>query len=247
MKLALGLIETKGLVGAIEAADAMVKAANVRLIKKEKITAGLVTVEIAGEVAAVKSAVDAGAEAAKRVGQLVSAHVIPRPHEEIDILISSEIAPAEVMPVNLLHSEKITGAGSSKEKPSVHKRKRPDKIIPAEKVVTQTTEDLSEPETTGKEHLVEIPSDHLARLREEAKKELLKDEEEFNFVDEKSSMADSVDKGVKSEDVPNISELEKLNVHELRRLARSFDSFPIKGREISKANRQTLIDYFRSM
>ena len=83
MQKALGLIETKGLIGAIEAADAMVKAANVKLVGKEKITAGLVTVKIVGEVAAVKSAVDAGAAAAQRVGQLVSAHVIPRPDDQI--------------------------------------------------------------------------------------------------------------------------------------------------------------------
>ena len=70
MLLALGLIETKGLIGAIEAADAMLKAANVKLINKEKITAALVTIEIVGEVAAVKSAVDAGAAAAQRVGNL---------------------------------------------------------------------------------------------------------------------------------------------------------------------------------
>ena len=81
---ALGLIETKGLVGSIEAADAMVKAANVTLVGWEKIGAGYVTAIVRGDVAAVKAATDAGAAAARRVGELVSVHVIPRPHGDLD-------------------------------------------------------------------------------------------------------------------------------------------------------------------
>lgn len=85
--IALGLVETKGLVGSIEAADAMVKAANVRLIGKETIGGGYVTVMVRGDVGAVKAATDAGAAAAKRVGELVSVHVIPRPHEDIEMIL----------------------------------------------------------------------------------------------------------------------------------------------------------------
>ncbi len=81
---ALGLVETKGLVGSIEAADAMVKAANVTLVHKEYIGAGYVTVMCRGDVASVKAATDAGAAAARRVGELVSVHVIPRPHGDLD-------------------------------------------------------------------------------------------------------------------------------------------------------------------
>jgi len=84
---ALGLIETKGLVGAIEAADAMVKAAPVRLMGKEKIGGGYVTVMVKGDVGAVKAATDAGAAAAERVGELVSVHVIPRPHQEVEKIL----------------------------------------------------------------------------------------------------------------------------------------------------------------
>ncbi len=86
-KQALGMVETKGLVGAIEAADAMVKAANVSLIGKEKIGSGLVTVMVRGDVGAVKASVDAGAAAAKRVGELVSVHVIPRPHDDVEAIL----------------------------------------------------------------------------------------------------------------------------------------------------------------
>jgi len=84
---ALGMIETRGLVGAVEAADAMVKAANVTLIGRTQVGGGLVTVMVRGDVAAVKAATDAGAAAAGRVGELVSVHVIPRPHNEVEMIL----------------------------------------------------------------------------------------------------------------------------------------------------------------
>ncbi len=84
---ALGMIETRGLVGMIEAADAMVKAAKVSLVGWEKIGAGYVTAIVRGDVAAVKAATDAGAAAARRVGELVSVHVIPRPHTEVERIL----------------------------------------------------------------------------------------------------------------------------------------------------------------
>ena len=84
---ALGMVETKGLIGSIEAADAMVKAANVLLVGKEYIGAGFVTVFVRGDVGAVKAATDAGAAAARRVGELVAVHVIPRPHGEVEKIL----------------------------------------------------------------------------------------------------------------------------------------------------------------
>ena len=84
---ALGMVETRGLVAAIEAADAMVKAANVVLVGSEKIGSGLVSVMVRGDVGAVKAAVDAGAAACERVGTLRSVHVIPRPHGEVETLV----------------------------------------------------------------------------------------------------------------------------------------------------------------
>jgi len=78
------MVETKGFVGAVEAADAMVKAANVQLVGKEYIGAGYVTIFVRGDVGAVKAATDAGAAAARRVGELISVHVIPRPHNEVE-------------------------------------------------------------------------------------------------------------------------------------------------------------------
>ncbi len=88
-KIALGMIETKGEIGAIEAADAMVKAAKVTLIGKDFVGGGYVCVMVRGEVGAVKAAIDAGGAAAARVGELVSVHVIPRPHEEVEDVLPS--------------------------------------------------------------------------------------------------------------------------------------------------------------
>ncbi len=93
MPEALGMVETRGLVGSIEAADAMVKAAKVTLIGKEHVGGGYVTVMVRGDVGAVKAAVEAGAEAARRVGDLVSVHVIPRPHDEVEGILPNMDAP----------------------------------------------------------------------------------------------------------------------------------------------------------
>lgn len=231
MQFALGLIETKGLIGAIEAADAMLKAANVKLVSKEKITAALVTVKIIGETAAVKSAVDAGAAAAQRVGQLVSAHVIPRPDDQIESLIYFPSITTEIQPEENVKKEKPV-----KEKIVV-------KEVEEEKVEEKSLFDESEKEETetvpikrrGRPRLEktesQVPS-RLDSLRKEALKEIRKVE------GEKQSAS-----GV----IPTNEQLSELNVHELRHLARSFDNFPIKGRQISRANRDELIVHFEKI
>lgn len=89
---AIGMIETRGLVGAIEAADAMVKAAQVELVGKEQVGGGLVTVIVRGDVAACKAATDAGAAAAERVGEVISVHVIPRPHSDVEVILPAKAA-----------------------------------------------------------------------------------------------------------------------------------------------------------
>lgn len=91
MGKALGMIETRGLIGSIEAADAMIKSADVSLVNQEKIDGGLVTVLVEGDVGAVQAAVEAGKLAAQRVGQLISAHVIPRPDDEVDTIIKKKV------------------------------------------------------------------------------------------------------------------------------------------------------------
>ena len=98
---ALGLVETRGLVGSVEAADAMVKAANVQLVGYEKIGGGYVTVMVRGDVGAVKAATDVGAEAAAKVGDVVSVHVIPRPHAEVESILPSLAENAPALPIGL--------------------------------------------------------------------------------------------------------------------------------------------------
>jgi len=118
MQQALGLIETRGLVGAIEAADAMVKAAKVKFLGRQKVKGGLVAVMVAGDVGAAKAAVDAGAAACKRVGKLVSAHVIPRPHGDIAGMIPAG-TDAEKTPQ---HKEPQTKASPKKKKSTKYSR-----------------------------------------------------------------------------------------------------------------------------
>lgn len=91
MEEAMGMIETRGLVAGIESADAMLKAANVRLVSKGYAGGGMVAITVKGDVGAVKSAVDAGAASAKRVGEVVSIHIIPRPHEDVDKVVSGKM------------------------------------------------------------------------------------------------------------------------------------------------------------
>ncbi len=196
MLLALGLIETKGLVGAIEAADAMVKAANVKLLGKERATGALINIRVVGEVAAVKSAVDAGAAAAQRVGKLVSAHVIPRPDDEMEDLIY-------FFPEGGMHRKR-----KQKEAEKLSKASEPRE--PVNKTDTEETD------VTATEQWKEENEESSTNL--------------FAFSK-----------------IPPREELEQMNVHQLRHLAREFENFPIKGRDISKANRQTLLGYFEEI
>jgi microcompartment protein CcmL/EutN len=169
-RMALGLVETKGLVGAIEAADAGVKAADVVLMNKEYATGGLVLVKFRGEVAAVRAAVDAGARGAERVGTLISAHVIPNPHRSVEKILKDFDPP-----------------------PSHPKRTSP-KEKEAEKDAETTS---SSPSKTG-ENL-------------------------------------------------SLSQLKNMRVADLRKLARQTDNFPLTGKEISNANKQTLLSAFKKL
>ena len=121
MQQALGLIETRGAVAAIEAADAMLKAAKVKFLGRQKVKAGLMAVMVAGDVGAVKAAVSAGTAAAERVGQVVSSHVIPRPHEDIDFIIPT--GPQAEKPVQNTPKTKRKPPIQSATKPETKKKK----------------------------------------------------------------------------------------------------------------------------
>jgi microcompartment protein CcmL/EutN len=206
---ALGMVETRGLIASIEAADAMVKAANVQLLGKERADAGLITILISGETAAVKSAVDAGAAAAQRVGELVSTHIIPRPDDQIGIIVSLN-----------LYAETIRS--EPKPRPEIKSGRRIRQIQIEKK--TEESEPISKPSS----------SSTIERLKEEALG--------ITLAVEKPGKTK-----IKSESKFSMAELEVMNVHQLRRFARDFERFPIKGREISRANRGELLDYFKAL
>jgi len=216
---ALGMVETRGLIASIEAADAMVKAAKVQLLGKEKIQGGLVTILIEGETAAVKSAIDAGAAAAQRIGELVSIHIIPRPDDQIDKIVLRNT------PIKTIRNKQELIPEEKSEPIPERKSERSRKQI-------QIKEDESSeiPEPVFKSS----SSSTIERLKEEAfggtatieKSGKTKSKREFKF---------------------SMAELEVMNVHQLRRFARDIESFPIKGREISRANRGELLDFFKAL
>ncbi len=246
MPKALGLVETRGLVAAIEAADAMVKTSNVTLIGKEVTRPALVTIKIVGDVAAVKASVDAGAAAARRVGELVSTLVIPQPDSEM-IVILPEIADD--------YDIKKTKASGAVEKPELRdvtnaEAQNYEIKVPVEKKEQKKTGVKETPElkpsgktkvteikkSAGNENLISETTDHLEKLRREALG--IKPDREEPKKEKKSG---------KPPDALSLEELEKINVHELRKQARSTDGFPIQGREISRANRNELLDYFKKL
>jgi len=209
---ALGMIETRGLVASIEAADAMVKAARVTLLGKEKVQGGLVTILVVGETAAVKSAIDAGTAAAQRVGELVSTHIIPRPDDQVGGILTG-----------------ISATNTSKTQPTekIPQSSKPKRERRIQKVEEKELFEEAEPITRTSISTIE-------KLKEEALGESYKVEKI------KTPKSKSIQKF-------SMSELEVMNVHQLRRFARDFEEFPIKGREISRANRGELLDFFKAL
>ncbi|MDE3058859.1 MAG: BMC domain-containing protein [Bacteroidota bacterium] len=174
IEFAFGMVETKGLVGAIEAADAMAKTANVRLVGKERTDPAMITIKIIGETAAVRSAVEAGAAAAQRVGQLISKHVIPRPAEGIEDLVfaKSFLSESDIAA--------LTGATDASD--------------------------------------AEMPDSDESDVNEEFTSPTGQTREEY------------------------IAELSAMTVHQLRSYARTVSGLTIYGREISRANKEQLLD-----
>lgn len=140
---ALGLLETRGLIGAIEGADAMAKSANVKLLGKEKVGSGIITIMITGDIGAVKAAIDAGAAAAERVGQLRGVHVIPRPHDEVEGILKKKVdKPIEV---------KVEVVETKKEEERLEKVEIvEEKLVEEVEVVEVITEIKSTPGSTNR-------------------------------------------------------------------------------------------------
>lgn len=258
MPQALGLVETKGLVGAIVAADAMLKAANVTLIGKEKIAPALITIKIIGETAAVKSSIEAGAAAAQRVGQLISTLLIPNPDLQLRNIFPEIVTEAEDSDISGDEPTPTTEATISpkvektKEEPKLPKEK---KAVPIREVA-KVTPKVSEEEVTEQKiaSLFDVVAESeiihsentLARLKAEALKDL-QSEIENSIEDKKVELPESEVKSKHFDTSSPLEELETYNVHQLRKLARGVEIFPIHGREISRANRDTLLAYFRAI
>ena len=219
----LGLIETKGLIAAIESADNMLKAADVTLLEKTHVGGGLVTVAVVGDVGAVKAAVDAGAAAAQRVGELISVHVIPRPHSTLDGLIVN-VHPLAVDPDP---SDPESGTDSAAEEaPHVT-----EEVKKAEDAVEKIEERVVEQTVTKAP--VKAPVKKEAPVAEKSGKEEL--------------TKDAVDAWVREFGLDKaLAKLKALAVVKLRRLAREYKTFGITGRAISKADKGILLAEFRA-
>ena len=209
---ALGLIETRGLVGAIEAADAAAKAADVELIGRERADAGLMTVKFRGDVAAVRAAVDAGAAAAQRVGELGSVQVIPRPDDDTEILI---YPPPGQTPRDLNARPRGGDAPDAPSGGGGGGRPRG----PA-------------PRTTGS------GGGGAAEARDS---QPVRQVRTMRVVSEGAGEAEAAPRIDASDAAGYRTQLENLTVHELRHYARGVDGLPIIGRQISRANRGDLI------
>lgn len=208
MMQALGMIETRGLVAAVESADAMLKAAEVRLVEKTNTGGGLVTVLVTGDVAACKASVDAAVAAVQRLGNelLISTHVIPRPDEMLSgTVISTSVISDSEYPDNLVLQEDPPKAFGVKVENDT-----PDETVedPAETIQAKKT--ALETETTETEFTKET----------------------LDAIEEAKGEAEGR------------KQLEKMTVVKLRKLARGYSNFGIAGREISKADKETLLSYF---
>ena len=205
---ALGLLETKGLIAAVEGADIMVKAADVSILEKSYVGGGLVTITITGDVGAVKASIEAGVAAVKKLGSefLISNHVIPRPHNELGMIIETKT---------------IQEREETKE----------DSTTDTDIIKNDTPlEDNTESITTV--------------ISEESE---LVDDENLIIVNDISKLhKEDVDKLVEENGLEEtIATLGKLKVTKLRNLAREYNKFEIVGRQISKANKNVLIEKFK--
>lgn len=221
---ALGMIETKGLLAAIESADAMLKAADVTLLERTLVGGGLVTITVTGEVAATKASIDAAVAAVNRLDPalLISQHVIPRPHVEVGETI-----------INTVPLIELQNESGEKKAPAI---KAETVKVEAAKAEIEKTKPESEKKTVAKKEA------KAETIKTEAK-EIVKEETDAEVSDmHKEDMDKLVEtKGLEAA----LDKVGKCKVVKLRNLAREFDGFGISGRMISKANKDVLLEEFR--
>ncbi|EPY2286011.1 BMC domain-containing protein [Clostridium sporogenes] len=256
---ALGLIETKGLLAAVEAADTMVKSADVSIIEKTYVGGGLVTISVTGDVGAVKASIEAGVAAVKKLdeGFLVSEHVIPRPHEELESIIGPNTPPED--PSSNDNTENVEDADDTEavekaeDTEKVENTKAVDSVEDTEPVeVTKDIVDVKNVENTKKAETVKAV-DNTEPVDVDTKN---------NIKENQHGLDGDLDKlhklnleNLNKEDVDNLIRqngiektiliLAKLKVVKLRNLAREYKDFGIAGRTISKAGKNLLINKFK--
>ncbi|ACQ53462.1 BMC domain-containing protein [Clostridium botulinum] len=259
---ALGLIETKGLLAAVEAADTMVKSADVSIIEKTYVGGGLVTISVTGDVGAVKASIEAGVAAVKKLdeGFLVSEHVIPRPHEELESIIGPNTPPED--PSSNDNTENVE---DTEDTEAVEKAEDTEKVENTKAV--NSVEDTESVEVT--KDIVDAKNVENTKKAETVKDVKAVDNTEHVDVDTKNNIKENqhgldgdLDKlhklnleNLNKEDVDNLIRqngiektiliLAKLKVVKLRNLAREYKDFGIAGRTISKAGKNLLINKFK--
>ena len=215
---ALGMIETRGLIGSVEAADAMVKAANVSLIGKEHIGAGLVTVMVRGDVGAVKAATDAGAAAAQRVGELISVHVIPRPHVEVETILPNYPGPDAAPEDDGPEDDGPEDGGPEDGAPAIEPDAPAAEETAAAEEVTAPEQSAAIPAETAKE---EAAPDQMTRAKLEA-------------ILEKDGIEEAM------------SAITFLRIGELRALAQEYGADQLTSKNIKRIAKGELLDAFRA-
>lgn len=257
---ALGLIETKGLLAAVEAADTMVKSADVSIIEKTYVGGGLVTISVTGDVGAVKASIEAGVAAVKKLdeGFLVSEHVIPRPHEELESIIGPNTPPED--PSSNDNTENVEDADDTEavekaeDTEKVENTKALDSVEDTESVeVTKDIVDVKNVENTKKAETVKDvkavdntePVDTKNNIKEN-QHGLDGDLDKLHKLNLENLNKEDVDNLIRQNGIEKtILILAKLKVVKLRNLAREYKDFGIAGRTISKAGKNLLINKFK--
>ncbi len=256
MQISLGFIETDSFVGAVEASNVMVKTSNVILAGKEVFTSGIITIKIIGESGAVKIAIEAGIDSVKKLGRKVLSHIISEPDEQLlsvlpefsNFYFQLNKQPETIKKRETAKKEYIAEPVTGKE--NIPDNRKGLSLTEAKKLLkrnkTIKAEIKDEPDKKEKETKINYKNDTIERLRKEA---LGLDKAEKGKVERTKEKKKKVEKKKAEQKIEenNNPGLDSLNVHQLRRLARSTINFPIHGREISKANREVLLNYFKSL
>lgn len=237
---ALGLIETKGLLAAVEAADTMVKSADVSIIEKTYVGGGLVTILVTGDVGAVKASIEAGVAAVKKLDEelLVSNHVIPRPHEEVESIIGPN-TPPEVLEVPSSNEELEEVEQAKEIRKTEEVKEQTEKLEETEQI--EEVKEIENAEQKEEVYVVEA-EDEIKEDQDALKMDL----DKLHKLDLENLHKDDVDNLVNKNGIEQtLLILDKLKVIKLRNLAREYKDFGITGRATSKAGKNTLITKFK--